>query len=288
MYMSQVLAVLYVLGKGNSFDDVSQMSRLSVPTVQRIFHAFMERYATDLYATTVVKPTGQALADTMKDFDAAGFPGAVGSTAVTHLHWQHAPYSGRQSYLGREGLPTLAYECTVDRSGRCLAATKGMPGAQSDSAIACSDEFVKEVRDGDYKDMEFTLKGENGEDVKEKGLWLLAGGEHHLVRQRRFRSAPHPVQNFHDFFSFSNRPTILNAFSGGKVLGQQVAFHLGRRHVSPSFNSSDRSKAPFQTILQPEYCGRGFPFARLGRRLVPLKMDCKTNAGDSQRFPRAV
>lgn len=181
-----MLAVLYVLGKGNSFDDVSQMSRLSVPTVQRIFHAFMERYATELYATTVVKPTGQALADTLKAFDAAGFPGAVGSTAVTHLHWQHAPFSGRQSYLGKEGLPTLAYECTVDRSGRCLAATKGMPGAQSHSTLACSDEFVKEVRDGDYKDVEFTLKGENGEDVKEKGLWLLSGGEHHRVRRRHF------------------------------------------------------------------------------------------------------
>ena len=197
-----MLADLYVLGKGNSFDDVSQMSRLSVPTVQRIFHAFMERYATELYSAAVVMPTGQALADTLKDFDAAGFPGAVGSTAVTHLHWQHAPFSAREAYLGREGLPTLAYECTVDRSGRCLAATKGIPGAQSDSTIAGSDEFVKEVRDGDYKEVEFTLKSENGEDVKEKGLWLLAGGEYHMVRRRHVHSMPHPVQNFTRFFPF--------------------------------------------------------------------------------------
>lgn len=198
-----MLAVLYVLGKGNSFDDVSQMSRLSVPTVQRIFHAFMEHYATELYSTNVVKPTGHALENTLKDFDTAGFPGAVGLTAVTHIHWQHAPFSAREYYIGREeGLPTLAYECTVDRSGRCLAAAKGVPGAQRDSSVARSDEFVKEVREGDYKDMEFTLKGEDGEDVKEKGLYLLAGGEHHLVRCRKvilitvlggFPSSHHPI-----------------------------------------------------------------------------------------------
>lgn len=186
VYMSQVLAVLYILGKGNSFDDVSQMSRLSVPTVQRIFHAFMEHYAKELYSTKVVKPTGQALESTLKSFDTAGFPGAVGLTAVTHIHWQHAPFSAREAYVGKEeGLPTLAFECTVDRSGRCLAAAKGVPGAQRDSAVALSDDFVQEVREGDYKDVEFTLKDEDGEDVKEKGLYLLAGGEHHLVRWRK-------------------------------------------------------------------------------------------------------
>lgn len=240
--MSQVLAVLYVLGKGNSFDDVSQMSRLSVPTVQRIFHAFMEHYAKELYPTTVVKPTGQALADTLKVFDAAGFPGAVGSTAVTHVHWQHAPFSGRESYLGKEGLPTLAYECTVDRAGRCLAASKGAPGGQSHSTIACSDEFVKEVREGDYKDVEFTLKGENGEDIKEKGLWLLAGGEHHLVRNGGIaKSTPPPFGNLRDF-SCSNRLVVKSSLA--KESMDRKWRHVDRHRVSASFNILTNQKSP--------------------------------------------
>jgi len=177
----QVLAVLYILGRGNYFDDITQMTFMSEKTIQRVFHAFTKRFSRELFSTWVVLPTGADLKKVMNDYDDLGFTGAMGSTDVTHVHWQGAPFSQRRSYTGKEGYPTLAYECTVDHSGRVLACTRGFPGAQNDKTIVRFDGFVHELKEGIYKDIEFTLKDAAGREYKVKGLHTIVDGGYHLV-----------------------------------------------------------------------------------------------------------
>lgn len=179
--MLQVLAVLYILGRGNYFDDITQMSCISEPTVQRVFHAFTARFSRELFSTWVKLPTGADLKKVMDDYDDVGFTGAVGSTDVTHVHWQQAPFSKRRSYTGKEGFPTLAYECTVDHSGRLLACTRGFPGAQNDKTIVRFDGFVRELKVGMYKDIEYTLTDAAGQPYKVKGLYTIVDGGYHFV-----------------------------------------------------------------------------------------------------------
>lgn len=118
----------------------------------------------------------------MKDYDELGFTGAMGSTDVTHVHWAAAPHSLRFSYKGKEGYPTLAYECTVDHSGRCLGATKGYPGAHNDKTIVKFDSFVTKVRE-ECKDVEYTLKDSDGTTYTERGAYLIVDGGYHQVRR---------------------------------------------------------------------------------------------------------
>lgn len=157
------------------------MGGMSESTAQRVFHLFTRQFSRAFYSKWVQFPEGETLARIMKDYDDLGFPGAMGSTDVTHIHWAAAPHTLRCSFEGKEGYPTLAYQCTVDQSGRCLGATKGFPGAQNDKTIVRFDKFVQRVR-LEYKDVEFTLKDEDGNEYTVHGLYLLVDGGYHNVR----------------------------------------------------------------------------------------------------------
>ncbi|CAM9767760.1 unnamed protein product, partial [Hapterophycus canaliculatus] len=61
----------------------------------------------------------------MGQCDKLGFPGAMGSTDVTHVAWSRPPYNQARSYGGKEGASTVGYQVTVNHAGRALAVTKG-------------------------------------------------------------------------------------------------------------------------------------------------------------------
>ena len=83
----------------------------------------------------------------MEDYEAQGFPGAVGSTDVTHISWDRVVSSRAQGLTGKDGFPTLAYEVTVDFSRKILAATHSFPGAENDKSIVRYDAAVKTIRE---------------------------------------------------------------------------------------------------------------------------------------------
>ncbi|CAB1096219.1 unnamed protein product [Ectocarpus sp. CCAP 1310/34] len=62
-----------------------------------------------------------------------------------------------------------------------MSCTRGFPGADNDKTIVRFDKFANSVRDGWYKDVEYTLKGKDGEDVREKGPLLILDGGYYYV-----------------------------------------------------------------------------------------------------------
>lgn len=74
-------------------------------------------------------PTCPDLTAARDDSGEDGFTGAMGSTDV---RWEGTPCPAKQSYVGEEKVPTLAYKCPVGHFDRCLGATKGHPGAEND------------------------------------------------------------------------------------------------------------------------------------------------------------
>lgn len=180
-HINKVLAVLRMLGRGNYLDDISDYTGMGESTVNQMFHKFTERFAREFYPIWVKMPDEEDLKDIMTAYDEVGMSGAMGSMDVTHLHWAVAPYSERPSFIGKEGYPTIAYECTVTHDMRCLACTRGFPGAHNDKTIVKFDGAVAAVRQGKYKDVEYTLKDKDGEDVQEKGAWLIVDGGYHYV-----------------------------------------------------------------------------------------------------------
>ncbi|CAN0375259.1 unnamed protein product, partial [Ectocarpus sp. 4 AP-2014] len=171
-----ILAVLRLLGRGNYFDDVSEFTGMGEATVDHLFHQFTERFARELYPIWVNMPNQAELKGIMKAYDEVSMSGAMGSMDVTKINWTVCPSSDRPSFTGKEGSTCIRYEVVVGHDTSVMSCTEGFPGAQNDKTIVKFDKSVMAVRDGWYKDVEYTLKGKNGEEVHEKGPWLIVDG----------------------------------------------------------------------------------------------------------------
>lgn len=180
------MASLYILGRGTCFDTVSELSFISEQRVGQIFHEFCGKFAVHMYDKWIKLPEGEDLARVMRQYAYVGFPGAVGSTDVTHVAWGCTPQSHARSYSGKEGFPTIAFEATVDHMGRVLGVTKGFAGAQNDKTIVRFDLVVQRVRDGQpYKDVRYKLRRADGTESEEIGAYLIVDGGYHKVRRRK-------------------------------------------------------------------------------------------------------
>ncbi|CAN0312837.1 unnamed protein product [Ectocarpus sp. 4 AP-2014] len=135
----KVLAWLTILGRGNCFASIYQMSWMSTRTVQGMFRKFCKHVAREMYDVHIHFPTEESgkLDLVMKQYDRLGFTGAVGSMDVTHIAWSRCPYNQARSYTGKEGFPTIAYQVTVDHAGRAMAVTEGFTGSTNDKTIVC-------------------------------------------------------------------------------------------------------------------------------------------------------
>ena len=170
----QVLACLTILGRGNCFASIYQMSWMSGAVVQATFHSFCSHFAREMYDEHIYLPTKDHLDHVMGQYDKLGFTGAVGSTDVTHIAWSRCPYNQARSYTGKEGIPTVGYQVTVDHAGRALAVTGGFTGSTNDKTIICCDAAVDKIRfNPTYTEKTFVVFNEDGTTYTLKGCYLL-------------------------------------------------------------------------------------------------------------------
>eukprot|EP00904_Undaria_pinnatifida_P003324 jgi/Undpi1/12993/HiC_scaffold_7.g02657.m1 len=179
----KVLACLQILSRGNVFADIYHMSFMSFQTVAATFHRFCKYFAAEMYDEYIYLPTGEYLTKVMEQYDRIGFPGAVGSTDVTHIYWGMCPYNQARMYTGKEGKPTIAYQVTVDHTKRVLAVTRGFTGATNDKTIIRYDAAVKRIReDTVYTKRKYKLYAEDGVQFEEEGCYLLVDNGYHKWR----------------------------------------------------------------------------------------------------------
>ena len=113
-----------------------------------------------------------------------GFSGAIGSTDVTHVKWDHCPNSLQHNYTGKEGYPTITYQATFDYTGRVLGTTTGFPGSINDKNIIRFDPAVIKVRDDpQYNAQTFSLTRGDGTTEEHKGNYLLVDSGYHKVKR---------------------------------------------------------------------------------------------------------
>lgn len=120
---------------------------MSKSTIQVSFHRFCRHFAEELYDAHNVLPTGDAQTKVMDVYHKLGFTGAIGSTHVTSIKWDCCAYSGQRRYTGKERFPTIAYQVTVDDTGRALAVTAVLASAQNDKAKIRRDKAVQGIQE---------------------------------------------------------------------------------------------------------------------------------------------
>eukprot|EP00904_Undaria_pinnatifida_P003091 jgi/Undpi1/12783/HiC_scaffold_6.g02451.m1 len=170
----KVLTALQVLSRGNCFDDIKQLSLISESMAQATFHKFCSHFARELYDEHIRVPVGADKEKVMDEYNRLGLTGAIGSTDVTHIRWGCCTHSLSHSYTGKEGFPTIAYQATVDHSGRALAITQGFPGAQNDKTIIRHDTAINAIRqDPMYTDDKFFLYAVDGTEIEQTGNYVI-------------------------------------------------------------------------------------------------------------------
>ena len=149
------------------------------------FHKFCKNFAEDLYEEHIYLPTGAYQDKVMDEYHKLGFTGEIGSTDVTHVGWGMCPFTLGRSFTGKEGFPTIAFQVTVDHTGRALAVTKGFTGATNDKTIIRYDAAVAKIgTDPQYKDREYKLRKADGTFRTRRGCYLIVDNGYHEVNSR--------------------------------------------------------------------------------------------------------
>ncbi len=80
-----------------------------------------------------------------KEYNAAGLPGCVGSMDVVHVKWSHCPTSDHNCAKGKEGYPTLGFQCITDFNRRVMGIYGPQFGSQNDKDIVKHDDNVRAI-----------------------------------------------------------------------------------------------------------------------------------------------
>lgn len=126
----QILSVLRVLGRATCFDGIQEITGGSAEAHRTFFHEFCLRFSRTMYDRKIHVPESEEeLRRTMSDYSRMGIPGAFGSTDCVHVRWDMCPASLTNICTGKEGYPTLAWQCTVNHKMIFMAVTKSFYGS---------------------------------------------------------------------------------------------------------------------------------------------------------------
>ena len=111
-----LLTALRYLGRGWTFDDLSENTATSQETIRVLFHTFVDFGSTVLYTQYIRPPRNcnEAQQHT-SEYTMACFPGAIGRTDATHIMLKRVQYRLRQMHIGFKMSHTArTYNITVN------------------------------------------------------------------------------------------------------------------------------------------------------------------------------
>lgn len=174
------LSVLRYLGRSWTIDCLHEATCISEEVIRNFIHQFLEYGSTVLYDQLVTSPTTMREAQShVKEYEAAGFPGAVGSTDATHVLLERVNNRNRQGHLGFKSSHTArAYNITVNHRRQILSTTSGHPARWNDKTLQLFDPFMEQLHEGKIlDDLVFQLYSLDAEGSVVKtnyqGGWLL-------------------------------------------------------------------------------------------------------------------
>jgi hypothetical protein len=78
-----------------------------------------------------------------RDYNTAGLPGCVGSMDVVHVKWANCPTGDHNHAKGKEGYPTLVFQCLTDFNCRVMVIYGPQFGSHNDKDIVKHDDNVR-------------------------------------------------------------------------------------------------------------------------------------------------
>lgn len=183
----KLLAALRFIGRGECFDTIQELTadRVSANVIREFVIMWAAKMAS-LRSEYIKPPNPDNKAEIealMEMYSKLGFPGCVGSTDCVNIALERCPYTEKQRHTGKDGYPTLGFNCTVNHHRRFLHIAPSCPGAMNDKAKVWFDLFVDRVRNNQkFKDLEFTVRTAAGDKEVVKGAYLIVDGGYHRWR----------------------------------------------------------------------------------------------------------
>jgi hypothetical protein len=133
------MSALHLLASGASFWLCKVLCNVSTLEVRNFFPLFLDAIVNmkDEYVSLPHNLT--KLNQVFKYYEAAGLSSCVGSMDVVHVKWANCPSGDFNPAKGKEGYPTLAFQCITDYNCRLMSFNGPQFGTRNDK------DFVKRV-----------------------------------------------------------------------------------------------------------------------------------------------
>jgi hypothetical protein len=173
-----IMGALAILGGVLRFQALTLLTHVSHQTHRSFFKVFCKVGATKMFPLWVKPPsTPEEIANAMRDYEEAGFPGAICSTDGTRIPWKNPKYNLRHRSTGKEGFPTRVFQISVNNRREIFSSTKGFDGSSNDMTVTQYDPFLKALHNKQiYGEVEWELLNKDGVSETMKGLWSLVDG----------------------------------------------------------------------------------------------------------------
>ena len=184
----KVCSLVYILTDGGARPvyRAAQRACLSPQTVRKFHHAAITHvYFNHLRWHVYLPRTQEELQESESKFQRCGFAGAFCSMDVVHAPWHQCPHGFTHTCKGKEGFPTLAWNCAIDRTGLCIHISGPHHGARNDKTIAMVDELIQALRNGTnplFANYRFSLTDKHGNVKHVYGVYALVDGGYHFWR----------------------------------------------------------------------------------------------------------
>ena len=171
----KLMASLRFLALGCVWDGVAEIFHCSRPPLMKWFKdVFLPWMMKHKYPVHVKLPrTDKELADVVRPFQAAGFPGMCGLADGVHVWFTGFNNGVKHRFIGKERFPTVVWNVTVDYDGRPIHVSRIAAGATNDKQMADEhDRFLNDIIHRPlFADFEYELMTENG-TLSTKGAYL--------------------------------------------------------------------------------------------------------------------
>ena len=118
----KILSSFEMLGRGVPPAVPAKMIGCDQGTIRRFFNQFIFNVATNMNSLWIRFPRTSAEVKACVDtYAREHLPGCMGSIDCVHVPWPKAIASLRSWYVGKEGIPTVAFQVIVDHSRRILS-----------------------------------------------------------------------------------------------------------------------------------------------------------------------
>ena len=221
----KLLAALRFLGRGECFDTLSELTgdRVSAETIRRFVIEFVEKMSSlkDKFIRTPDPTNNDEMKSAMDMYARLGFPGCIGSTDCVNIALSRCPHSLKNIHTGKDGYPTLGFNCTVNHHRRFLHVSRSCPGSWNDKCKVRFDQFCCNVREQElYKQIPFQVRTSTGEWVTRRGVYLIVDGGYHRWRilQCPLKQSSDKKECLHSRWLESVRKDVECAFGVLKVM----------------------------------------------------------------------